>query len=101
MVVEAVGACSPPLEDEHLSKTRWQGVAWNVGADGRGVSEVMAACGGGLKAVLGDSVGLVLGGEGETTLGELHEFTLGFAGEGQWFSCRDGGASVCHDSKIS
>jgi hypothetical protein len=47
-----------------------QGVTWNVGADGKGVSEVMAACSGGLQAVLGVSVGLVLGGEGATTLGE-------------------------------
>jgi hypothetical protein len=51
-------------------KTRWQRVTWNVGADGKGVSEVRAACGGGLQAVLGDHVGLVLGGEGATTLGE-------------------------------
>jgi hypothetical protein len=65
------------------------------------VSEVTAACGGGLKAVLGASVGLVLGGKGETTLGELHEFTLGLAGAGQWFSRRGGGAIECNDSKIS
>ncbi len=54
-----------------LPKTRRQGVAWNVGAAGRGVSEVTLARGGGIKAVLGASVGLLLGGEGETTLGEL------------------------------
>jgi hypothetical protein len=41
---------------------------WNVGADGAGVSEVTAACSGGLQAVLGDHVGLVLGCEGSTTL---------------------------------
>jgi hypothetical protein len=80
---------------------RQQGVAWNVGAYGRGVSEVTTACGGGLKAVLGASMGLVLGGEGETTLGDLREFTLGLAGAGQWFSNRDRGASKHHDSKIS
>ncbi len=84
-----------------LPKTRRQGVAWNVGADGRGVSEFTAACGGGLKAVLGASVGLVLTGEGATTLGELREFTLGLAGAGQRFSCRDWGAREHHDSKIS
>jgi hypothetical protein len=55
---------------------------WNVGADSRGVSEVAVAHGGGLKAVLGASVGLVLGGEGETTLGELRAFTLGLAEQG-------------------
>jgi hypothetical protein len=58
-------------------------VTWNVGADGKGVSEVTAACGGGLKAVLGHHVGPVLGGEGATTLGELHAVTLGHAGAGQ------------------
>jgi hypothetical protein len=51
--------------------------------------------------VLVASLGLVLGGEGATTLGELHEFTLGFAGAGQWFGHRNGGESECHDSKIS
>ena len=51
---------------------------WNVGADSRGVSEVKVAHGGGLKAVLGASVGLVLGGEGENTLGELRAFTLDY-----------------------
>jgi hypothetical protein len=84
-----------------LPKTRRQGVAWNVGVDSRGVSEVMAACGGGLKVVLGAGVGLVLGVEGETTLGESRKFTRGLAGAGWWFSRRDGGASQRHDSKIS
>jgi hypothetical protein len=74
---------------------------WNVGADGAGVSEVMAACGGGLQAVLGDHMGLVLGDEGATTLGELLVFTLGLAGAGRWFGRRDGRASAYHDSKIS
>jgi hypothetical protein len=37
---------------------------WNVEADSTRVSEVMAACSGGLQAVLGDRVGLVLNGEG-------------------------------------
>jgi hypothetical protein len=32
------------------------------------VSEVTAACGGGLQAVLGDHVGLILGGEGQPPL---------------------------------
>jgi hypothetical protein len=82
-------------------KTRWQGVRWNVGAEAGGVSEVIAACGGGLTAVLGDYVGLVLGGEGATTLGESHAFTLGHAGAGRWVGRRDGGTSTCHDSKIS
>jgi hypothetical protein len=45
-----------------------------------GVSEVMAACSGGLQAVLGDHVGLVLSGEGATTLGESCEFALGLVG---------------------
>jgi hypothetical protein len=49
----------------------------NVGADTVGVSEVAASCGGGLTAVLGDHVGLVLSGEGATTLGDSREFTLG------------------------
>jgi hypothetical protein len=80
---------------------RWQGVVWNVEANGRGVSEVTAAGSGGLKAVLGASVGLVLGGEGETTLGESCQFTLGLAGARQCFSRKDGGVSKCHDSKIS
>ncbi len=74
---------------------------WNVGADGAGVSEVTAACGGGLEAVLKDHVGLVLGGEGATTFGESQAFTLGLARAGQWFGRRDGGASTCYDSKIS
>jgi hypothetical protein len=51
--------------------------------------------------VLGPIVSLVLGGGGETTLGKSHEFTLGLAGAGRWFSRRDGGASESHDSKIS
>jgi hypothetical protein len=76
-------------------------VTWNVGVDGAGVSEVMAACGGDLQAVMGDNVGLVLGGERATTLGESYLFTLGHAGARRWFGCRDGGASACHDSKIS
>jgi hypothetical protein len=61
----------------------------------------MVACGGGLQAVVGDRVGLVLGGEGATTLGELCLFTLGLAGAGWWFGHQDGGARVHHDSKIS
>ncbi len=81
-----------------MPKSRRHGVVWNVETDGRGVSEVTAACGGGLKAVLGVSVRLVLGGEGETTFGELHEVTLELAGAGQWFNRRDGGASEHHDS---
>jgi hypothetical protein len=81
-----------------LPKSRWQGVVWNVEEDGRGVSEVMVACSGGLKAVLGASVGVVLGGEGEATLGV---FTLGLAGAGQRVGRRDGGAVKHHDSKIS
>jgi hypothetical protein len=71
----------------------------NVGADGAGVSEVIAACG--LTAVLGDHVGLVLGGEGTTTLGESCVFTLGHAGAGRWVGHRAGGASTRHDSKMS
>ncbi len=63
-------------------KTRRQGVAWNVGADATGVSEVASGCGGGLTAVLGDHVGLVLGGEVAITLGDLQEFTLGGEGAG-------------------
>ncbi len=89
------------LRDWSLPKTRWQGVTWNVEADGTGVSVVMAGCGGGITAVLGDHVGLVLGGEVATTLGELRKFTLGDTGAGQWVGGRDGGASVHHDSKIS
>ncbi len=84
-----------------MLKMRWRGVTWNVEADGAGVSEVVAGCGGGLTAVLRDHVGLVLGGEVATTLGELLAFTLGDAGAGWWVSRRDGGASACHDSKIS
>jgi hypothetical protein len=74
---------------------------WNIGADGNGVSEVKAACGGGLKAVLGDHMGPVLGGKGSTTLEKLHADTLGHVGAERWFSRRDGGASECHDLKIS
>jgi hypothetical protein len=66
-----------------LPKTRWWGVTWNVGADGARVSEVLAACVGGLTTVLGDHMRLVFGGEGATTLGELCAFTLGHAGAGQ------------------
>jgi hypothetical protein len=76
-------------------------VTWNVGADGSGVSEVTAGCGRGLTAVLGDHMGLVLGGEVATTLGELRKFTLGDVGAGWWVGGRDGGASAHHDSKIS
>jgi hypothetical protein len=82
-------------------KTSWQGLMWNVGADTAGVSEIAAGCGEGLKAVLGDHVGLVLGGEVATTLGDSREFTLGGKGAGQWVGHRDGGASSRHDSKIS
>ncbi len=78
------------LGDWSLPKTRWQGVTWNVGADGTGVSEVRAVCGGGLQAVLGDHVGLVLGGEGVTTLGKLCAFTLGLAGARWWLAIRMG-----------
>ena len=78
-----------------------QGVAWNVGADTAGVNEVMAGCGGGLTAVLGDHVGLVLSGEVTATLGDSPEFTLGGEGAGQWVGHRDGGASMYQDSKIS
>ncbi len=84
-----------------LPKTRWGGVTWNVGADSAGVSEVIACWGGGLTAVLGDHVGLVLNGEVAATIGELHKFTLGDAGARQWVGRRDGGASARHDSKIS
>ncbi len=45
-----------------IAKVKTGGVMWNVGADGAEVSEVMAACGGGLQAVLGDHVGFVLSG---------------------------------------
>jgi hypothetical protein len=65
------------------------------------VSEVTVVCGGGLKAVLGASVGIVLGGEGEPTLVELCMFTLGLAGAGQQVGLMDGGASECHDLNIS
>jgi hypothetical protein len=74
---------------------------WNVGADAVGVSEVVAGCGGGLTALLGDHVGLVLGGEVATNLGDLCKFTLGGEGAGRQVGCRDGGASGRHDSKIS
>ncbi len=73
----------------------------NVGADSRGVSEVKVAHGGGLKAVLGASVRVILGGEGEATLGDSRVFTLDLAGAGRQVGRRDGGASKCHDSKIS
>ncbi len=89
------------LGDWSLPKTRRRGVTWNVGADGAGVSEVMAGCGRGLQAVLGDHVGPVLGDEVVTTLGELREFTLGDAGAGRWVGHRDGGASMLNNSKIS
>ncbi len=49
---------------------------WNVGADAAGVSEIAAGCGGGLTAVLGDHVGLVIGGEVATTLGDSRKFIL-------------------------
>ncbi len=84
-----------------IAKDKMAGVTWNVGADSAGMSEVTAACGGGLQAVLGDHVRLLLGGEGATTLGELRAFTLGLVGARQQFGCRDGGASAHHDSKIS
>jgi hypothetical protein len=61
----------------------------------------MVACSGGLKAVLGAIMGLILSGEGETTLGESRKFTLGLARAGQGVSRRDGGTSKRHDSKIS
>jgi hypothetical protein len=41
---------------------------WNVGADGAGVSGVTTGCSGGLTDVLGDHLGLALGGEVATTL---------------------------------
>jgi hypothetical protein len=76
-------------------------VTLNIWADGAGVSEVTAGCKGGLTAVLGDHVGLVLGGEVATTLGKLSEFTLVDAGASGWVGRRDGRASTRHDSKIS
>ncbi len=84
-----------------MSKTRQQGVTWNVGANDAGVSEVAACCGGGLQAVLGDHVRFVLGAAVATFLGDLLKFTLGDAGNGRWVGRRDGGASAHHDSKIS
>jgi hypothetical protein len=66
-----------------LPKICRQGVTWNVGADATGVSKVAAGCGGGLIAVLRDHVGLVLGGEVATTLGDSHKFTLGGKGARQ------------------
>ena len=63
-----------------IAKDKTAGVTWNVGADAERVSEIAAGCGGGLSAVLGDHVRLVLGGEVATTLGESRKFTLG--GEG-------------------
>jgi hypothetical protein len=92
--VRVVGARSSP-------KTRRWRVVWNVGADNIGESEVVAGCNGPPLAVLGDHVGLVLGGEVATTLGDLHVFTLGDAGARRWVGCRDRGASMHHDSKIS
>jgi hypothetical protein len=83
-----------------ITKDKMGGVRWNVGADGAGVREVMAACSGGLQAVLGDHMGFVPGGEGATTLGELRKVTLGLVGAGRWFGHKDGGASGRHDSKI-
>jgi hypothetical protein len=91
------------LGEWSLPKTSRQGVMWNVGVDAKGVSEVTAGCGGALTAVLGDHLGLVLSGEVTTTLGDSREFTLGGEGVG-WLvgqRRRDGGASACHDSKIS
>jgi hypothetical protein len=77
-------------------------VTWNVGAeDSVGVSEVAAGCSGGLTAVLGDHMGLVLGCEVTTTLRDLHKFTIGGKGAGRWVGRRNGGASARHDSKIS
>jgi hypothetical protein len=64
------------------AKNKRRGVTWNVGANGAGVREVKAACGEGLQAVLGDHVGLVLGGERATTLGEFPPFLLGLTGAG-------------------
>jgi hypothetical protein len=46
-----------------LTKSRRRGVAWNGRVVGGGVSEVKVARGGGLKAVLGNSVGVILGGK--------------------------------------
>jgi hypothetical protein len=65
------------LGEWSLPNTSRQGVTWNVGADTKGVREVMAGCGGGLIAVLGDHMGTGLSGEVATTLGDLREFTLG------------------------
>jgi hypothetical protein len=84
-----------------IAKDKTAGVTWNVGAEGTGVSEVTASCGGGLTAVLGDHMGLVLGGEIATNIGEMCTFTLGDAGAGRRVGRRDGGASAHHDSKIS
>ncbi len=76
-------------------------MTWNVGADGAGVSEVTAGCGGSLTAVMGDHVGPVLGGKVAATLGESSAFTLGDAEAGRWAGHRDEGASARHDSKIT
>jgi hypothetical protein len=61
------------LGEWSLPKTSQQGVTWNVGADDARVSELAA---GGLTAVLGDNMGLELGGEVATTLGDSCKFTL-------------------------
>jgi hypothetical protein len=42
-------------------------------------------------------MGVILGGEGEATLGDSCVFTLGLAGAGWWVGRRDGGASKCHE----
>jgi hypothetical protein len=99
-VVEAVGLAHHPWRMV-ITKDKTVGIRWNMVENGVGVSEVTAACGGGLKAVLEDHMGFVLGGGEATTLGDLHEFTLGLAGARQWFGRSDGGTSKLHDSKIS
>jgi hypothetical protein len=71
------------------------------GGQCRGVSELAAGCSGGLTAVLGDHMGLVLGGEVAATLGDLRMFTLRGEGAGWWVGRRDGGASMHHDAKSS
>jgi hypothetical protein len=84
-----------------LPKSRRRVVARNLRAEGSRESVVKVACGGGLQDVLGASMGVILGREGEATLGDAHVFTLGLVGVGRWVNWRDGGASRCHNSKIS
>jgi len=83
-------------------KSRHWGVAWNGAWTGEGDRKVEPdGLGGGLQDGLDTIRWAGVGGEGDTTLGGSCVGTLGQPGIGIQGGWKEGGASSCHDSKMS